>query len=133
MEALRCNFIEQWEQKFQKNFTSNQRLKIQYDNQGENPITNWFHTASRYEPTNTNTFLFGETIKNAKGVVGNFFVPWELKFISFTNPIKKFKTELGSIEVNDEDDTMEPSDDGTGMLSKYSGPFASSVELTTVH
>lgn len=122
----RSNFKELYYLKFQKdNLSIKQKPQIEYNDQGENPISNWFNTASQCEEDTT--FLFGKSIKNAEGVVGNFFVPWNVKFICFTdqtkkvkknNPTKKFKTEFDVIEIDDEDDAIEANDKGT--LTTYS-------------
>jgi hypothetical protein len=119
-EQHHSNFIELCAFRFQKDSSSfQQSLQINYDDRGQNPISKWFNIAggNKYD----NTFLFGKSIKNSEGVVGNFFIPWELKFISFTNPeqelkthrSKKFKTEFEVIEINEEHDEIEAKDGGT--------------------
>ena len=57
--TLRGNFIVLWELKFQKDdHIMKQKLQIQYDDQGENPISNWFKN-----PHRSSTFLFEKSIK----------------------------------------------------------------------
>ena len=111
-EQHQSSFIELCSLKFQKDDAiAHQPLQIHYDEQGENPISKWFNTASGNK--NDSTFLFGKSIRNEEGVVGNFFGKWDLKFICFTNPVKKFKTEFEVIVVEDEEDVLEAVDAGT--------------------
>ena len=109
-ENHRANFIELCWLKFEQDDTIRRcTLNITYNDQGESPISNWFNTAG----ADTASLLFGKTLKNAKGFVGNFFKPWELKFVSFTNPTKKFKRDPEVIEIDDIDDVIEAKDVGT--------------------
>lgn len=118
-EDHQSTFIEWCALKFQKNYEIHQTLQIHYDDQGDNPISKWFNTASQHK--NDSTFLFRKSIKNSEGVIGDFFADWKLTFISFTNPdkkfntypSKKFKTEFEVIETKKKKDALEAKDAGT--------------------
>ena len=119
-ELMYARFIKLWKMEFEENMGLSyiEPLKIAYNDETNSPIADWFNITSRRDPENTFlTFLFGETLRNEEGVYGNFFVNWDLQFVSFTNPAKKIKTEHGTtldpIEITEKNDEIDAKDDGT--------------------
>jgi hypothetical protein len=117
-EVLYDNSIELWTFRYERiiaDHVHHKPIHILYNDETENPISTWFHTASIADPDST--FLFGDSLSNAEGLYGNFFVTWNLKFVSFTNPSKKIKTENGSIvdliEIAEKNDAIYAIDEGT--------------------
>lgn len=116
-ETMHRNFIELWTFRCEKMTGHLHKIPIQitYNDEIENPISKWFHNANRADPDNT--FLFCDTLRSTEGIYGNYFIPWNVEFICFTNPAKKFKTEYGTtvdtIEILEKNDVIEAKDDGT--------------------
>ena len=116
-ETMHRNFIELWTFRCEKMTGHLHKIPIQitYNDEVENSISKWFHNANRADPDNT--FLFCDTLRSTEGIYGNYFIPWNVEFICFTNPAKKFKTEYGTtvdtIEIFDEKDVIEAKDHGT--------------------